>query len=201
LVSKRSTFDRIERDFYQTPAKAVGPLLRWLKPATPFIEPCYGEGALARALEAAGHRLMECYDLPLDAREACYDAAPGVIFVTNPPYWGRPDDLHPLIENLSDQAPTWLLMSADWLFNQSSGPLIAKRLRRVVAVGRVKWIPNSPHISLDNCAWLLFYRYGRRATFFGRENGQSSPRTLGSRARVPTVGRSRQNLHGDGADP
>jgi hypothetical protein len=181
-MGKRSSFTRVARDLYNTPPAAVKPLLRWLKPRTPFIEPCYGDGALARSLMDAGHRLMECHDLPTDARVNPYSPAPGVIFITNPPYWGHPKDLHPLIENLSDQAPTWLLMSADWLFNQSSGPLIAKRLRRIVAVGRVRWIPGTRSDGKDNAAWLLFYRYGRRATFFGRENGQSGPRTLGSRA-------------------
>jgi hypothetical protein len=167
-MGKRSTFDRAPRDLYNTPARAVKPLLGWLKRATPFLEPCYGEGALRLALEAAGHQFVGGFDLPIDARSHQYGVKPGEIFITNPPYWGQPDDLHPLIENLSDQAPTWLLMSADWLFNDSSGPVIAKRLRRIVAVGRVKWIPDSPFVGKENAAWLLFYRYGRRATFIGR---------------------------------
>jgi hypothetical protein len=169
-MGKRSNFIRAPRDLYSTPTPAVRPLLRWLARGTWFIDPCYGAGALAGTLEASGHRNVGAFDLPTDARFHSYSLhlAPGVIFITNPPYWGRPKELHPLIENLSDQAPTWLLMSSDWLFNQSSGPLIVKRLRRVVAVGRVKWIPDSPHVGKDNCAWLLFYKYGRRATFIGR---------------------------------
>jgi hypothetical protein len=177
-MGKRSNFTRVARDLYNTPAPAVAPLLRWLHRGTPFIEPCYGEGALRRALEAAGHRFAGGFDLPIDAREHDYGVKQGEVFITNPPFWGKPADLHPLIENLSDQAPTWLLMSSDWLFNLSSGPIIAKRLRRIVAVGRVRWIPNSPHVGKDNCAWLLFYRYGRRATFIGRENRKSGQRTL-----------------------
>jgi hypothetical protein len=172
-MGKRSGFDRRPHDLYDTPAPAVRPLLGWLKRGTPFIEPCYGDGALARVLVASGHRLIAEFDLPTDARVAPYSPAPGVIFITNPPYWGRPEDLHPLIENLSDQAPTWLLMSADWLFNQSSSQLVAKRLRRIVAVGRVKWIPGSRYTGKENAAWLLFYRYGRRATFIGRAPARS----------------------------
>jgi hypothetical protein len=164
-LGKRSLFERIDRDKYATPAKAVEPLLRCLKPRTRFIEPCYGNGDLARVLMAAGHRLMEVHDLPTDARVHPYSPVPSVIFITNPPYWGRPADLHPLIENLSDQAPTWLLLSADWLFNRSSGPL-TRRLRRIVAVGRVKWIPDSPHTGMENAAWLLFDRPKSRAGFF-----------------------------------
>jgi hypothetical protein len=164
-MGKRSAFVRNPRDLYDTPIKAVVPLLDCLAPKTRFIEPCFGEGALARILIACGHRLMEAHDLPTDARVHPYSPKPGVLFITNPPYWGRPMGLHPLIENLSDQAPTWLLMPADWLFNRSSGPL-TRRLRRIVAVGRVKWIPGSPHVGKENAAWLLFDRPRKRAGFF-----------------------------------
>lgn len=166
-MGKRSTFERNPRDLYNTPEKAVEPLLRRLRPRTRFIEPCYGDGALARALKDAGHQLMQCHDLPTDARVHSYSADRGEVFITNPPYWGRPKDLHPLIENLSDQAPTWLLMSADWLFNESSGPL-TRRLRRIVAVGRVKWIPGSRYTGKENAAWLLFDRPRRAGFFIGR---------------------------------
>lgn len=166
-MGKRSGFARAPRDLYNTPAKAVEPLLRCLKRRTRYIEPCFGDGELAITLTAAGHECVSRFDLPVDARKQAYLVPSGVIFITNPPYWGRPNDLHPLIENLSNQAPTWLLMPADWLFNKTSGPL-TKRLRRIVAVGRVKWIPDSPHIGKDNAAWLLFDRKNRGARFIGR---------------------------------
>ena len=180
-MGKRSAFVRVPRDLYNTPAIAVEPLLRVLKPQTHFREPCYGDGALARALVVAGHRLTYCFDLPVDARTHSYDAMPpGEMFITNPPYWGRPVDLHPLIENLSNQAPTWLLMSADWLFNRSSAPVIP-RLRRIVAVGRVKWIPGSSYVGKDNAAWLLFDRPTARAGFFvGRECKDGRQRAKGT---------------------
>jgi hypothetical protein len=167
-MGKRSAFARIDKDHYDTPEKAVAPLLPWLQPQTHFIEPCYGEGALAGRLRAAGHRFAGGFDLPIDARVHNYRITDGEIFVTNPPYWGRPADLHPLIENLSNQAPTWLLMSADWLFNLGSAPLMS-RLRRIIAVGRVKWIPGSLFSSKDNVAWLLFDKADLNgAIFIGR---------------------------------
>lgn len=166
-MGKRSDFARIARDKYDTPSEAARPLLRWLKPKTRFIEPCCGEAVLAGHLIRAGHVLVSQFDLPDDARTMEYRISDGELFITNPPYWGRPKDLHPLIENLSDQAPTWLLMSADWLFNASSGPL-TKRLRCIAAVGRVKWIPGSPYVGKDNAAWLLFDRNARGARFIGR---------------------------------
>ena len=167
-MGKRSNFARVDRDLYNTPAKAVQPLLRWLEPGTEFLEPCYGQGALAAALKAAGHRFCGGFDLPLDARKQCYGVRSGEIFITNPPYWGKPKDLHPLILNLSNQAPTWLLMPADWLFNQSSSSLTT-RLAMVVAIGRVRWIPGSRSDGKDNVAWLLFDRRATGAQFIGRE--------------------------------
>jgi hypothetical protein len=165
MMGKRSDFKRIARDLYDTPAAAVEPLLPWLKPKTCFIEPCLGNGCLAEHLKRAGHILVGAYDLPDDARLKQYNVEAGTMFISNPPAWGRPKDLHPMIENLADQAPCWLLMSADWLFNKTSGPL-TRRLHRIVAVGRVKWIPNSPHVGKDNCAWLLFERPSRGPRFF-----------------------------------
>jgi hypothetical protein len=165
-LGKRSTFERVPKDKYDTPLVAALPLLRCLKRGTRFIEPCVGAGHLAYHLKDEGHVMVAAYDWPTDARTHVYDAPDDAVFITNPPYWGRPKDLHPLIENLSNQAPTWLLMSADWLFNASSGPL-TKRLRRIVAVGRVKWIPGSRYTSKDNAAWLLFdYCWSRSNRFF-----------------------------------
>jgi hypothetical protein len=164
-MGKRSDFDRLPKDQYDAPAAAVVPLLPHLEPGARFIEPCTGAGHLIQHLRRAGHVLARAYDLPIDARSHQYDVSVGAAIVTNPPFWGRPADLHPLIINLSDQADTWLLMPGDWLFNRSSAPLMP-RLRMAVAVGRVKWIPNSEHTGKDNCAWMLFSRPSDRPAMF-----------------------------------
>jgi hypothetical protein len=62
----------------------------------------HGVGRLADHLMCAGHTLVGAYDLPDDARVKRYNVPKGVRIVTNPPFWGRPADLHPLIINLSD---------------------------------------------------------------------------------------------------
>jgi hypothetical protein len=155
-MGKRSAFDRIDKDAYDTPESAALALLPWLNPETHFVEPCVGNGCLAGHLKRAGHILVGAYDLPTDARIHRYDIEDGAVFITNPPFWGRPKDLHPLIENLSDQAPTWLLMSGNWLFNLSSGSLMDLRVRLIVPVGRVKWIEGTEHASKDDAAWFLF---------------------------------------------
>jgi hypothetical protein len=171
-MGKRSEFLRIERDNYATPASALGPLLTHLAPGTRYIEPCCGEGALVSHLTAAGHLLYSAHDLPDDdARITRYEVGSGVVFITNPPYWGQPRDLHPLIVNLSSQAPTWLLMSADWAHNRSSGELVRQRCRLIVSIGRLRWIPDSEFSGKDNCAWYLFEHPSAwgQTRFIGRE--------------------------------
>ena len=172
-MGKRSDFERIPRDFYPTPAEAVRPLLAHLAPMTRFVEPCAGDGALVDHLTAAGHVCVWESDiepqrsmLQADALALHY-VSQGCI-ITNPP-WDR-KVLHPLIVHLSDQAPTWLLFDADWVHTRQAVPFLP-RLRRIVSVGRVKWIPDSKMTGKDNCAWHLFDRPAANATatFYGRE--------------------------------
>lgn len=174
-MGKRSDFERVPRDFYPTPAEAVPPLLAHLSPGTKFVEPCAGDGCLSNHLMDAGHHMVDQYDIepqhPAVARDdaltAKIDPTWGVAcFITNPP-WDR-KVLHPLIIHLSDQAPTWLLFDADWVHTRQALPFLP-RLRRIVSVGRVKWIPGSKMTGKDNCAWHLFDKpkYGA-AEFYGR---------------------------------
>jgi len=93
---------------------------------------------------------------------------PGEIFITNPP-WSR-DVLHDIIVNLSNQAPSWLLIDSDWMHTQQSIPYLP-RLRKIVSVGRVRWIPGSPYDGKDNCCWYLFDRPSNQETvFIGRRS-------------------------------
>tara|TARA_R100001377_G_scaffold14880_1_gene7575 strand:- start:1256 stop:1879 length:624 start_codon:yes stop_codon:yes gene_type:complete len=74
-------------------------------------------------------------------------------FITNPP-WSR-DVLHPMIMHLSLILPTWLLFDADWMHTKQAARYLPY-CKQIVSVGRVKWIPDSPHTGKDNCAWYLF---------------------------------------------
>jgi hypothetical protein len=158
-MGKRSDFERIPRDFYPTPYEAVVPLLSHLKPRTQFVEPCAGDGALIRHLQAHGHFCGLAYDIEPRARGIYkgdaldYLCVNPSMYITNPP-WAR-EVLHPLIERLSKQAPTWLLFDADWMHTRQSAPFMPY-LRKIVSVGRVKWIPDSPFTGKDNCCWYLF---------------------------------------------
>ena len=62
-MGKRSNFERRERDFYPTPAKAVAPLIPILRGIRTFAEPCCGDGALVRHLEALGLRCVYTGDI------------------------------------------------------------------------------------------------------------------------------------------
>ncbi|OWJ71397.1 SAM-dependent methyltransferase [Haematobacter massiliensis] len=160
-MGKRSNFDRRERDFYPTPREAVLPLLTHLEPESSFIEPCAGAGDLVRHMTDAGHRCIWAFDVePRDESVKAFDAMdmrlyrwPGDYIITNPP-WSR-DVLHPMIEHFAAQRPTWLLFDADWIHTRQSSPFM-RLLRKIVSVGRVKWIPDSKMTGKDNCAWHLF---------------------------------------------
>jgi hypothetical protein len=171
-MGKRSDFERVPRDFYPTPESAVLPLLPHLSDKTYYIEPCAGDAALLTPLMRAGHACIGMFDIesPLtavkyaDARTHEYDWAE--CFITNPP-WAR-DVLHPIILNLSRQLPTWLLFDADWMHTRQSAPFMPF-LRKIVSVGRVKWIPDSPFTGKDNCCWYLFDQTSEApAQFIGR---------------------------------
>jgi hypothetical protein len=172
-MGKRSNFERIPRDFYPTPVEAVTPLLAHLTPTTKFCEPCAGDGALIDYLRSAGHVCAVARDIEprrddIERKDALTTLTGNVdCFITNPP-WDR-KVLHPLIVHLSDQAPTWLLFDADWIHTRQAMPFLA-RLRRIVSVGRVKWIPESKMTGKDNCAWHLFDEPSNQpATFYGRK--------------------------------
>lgn len=165
-MGKRSAFARVPRDFYPTPYEAVVPLLPHLQPGTRFYEPCCGKGDLIVHLARHDHVCVGSSDIGLDARTATYPTRAWT-FITNPP-WDRAI-LHPIIANLSDQLPTWLLFDADWMHTQQSAKFMP-RLRKIVSVGRVKWIPDSKMTGKDNAAWYLFDRLSRSAPeFFGRK--------------------------------
>ena len=88
-------------------------------------------------------------------------------FITNPPW--RRDVLHPMIMHLCAIRPTWLLFDADWMHTKQAAPYLAY-CKKIVSVGRVKWIPGSRHTGKDNAAWYLFEsNTSGSVEFHGRE--------------------------------
>jgi len=160
-MGKRSDFERVDKDLYRTPYKAMLPLLPLLQPATRFIDPCADAGRIAVFLEMHGHTCVGSYDIeprashvkPADACATIFTGADWAI--TNPP-WDR-KVLHAIIENLvvMQGFKTWLLFDADWMHTKAARPYL-RYCHSVVPIGRVKWIPGSRHGGMDNCCWYLF---------------------------------------------
>jgi hypothetical protein len=174
LAKRSSGFERRAQDYYPTPAKAVLPLLPHLLPRTRFVEPCAGDGALIRALEAAGHICVHASDIELRAPNIVLDDAAtcnlheGSVAVTNPPWaW---DMLHPIIENLSAQLPTWLLLDADFMHNVRAARFM-RQCRKIVSIGRVQWIADSKQFGKSNSCWMLFEATPGPTLFYERAGG------------------------------
>ena len=168
-MGKRSDFDRVPRDFYPTPEAAVWPLLPHLPHHFTYWEPCAGDGALIGHLPGdcrlATDIEPQCRPvLKLDAitsNPLCADGCD--LIITNPP-WDR-KILHPMIAHFSAMKPTWLLFDADWMHTKQSAEYM-QWCRKIVSVGRVKWIPDSKMTGKDNCAWYLFDQNASGPTVF-----------------------------------
>ena len=170
-MGKRSNFERVPRDYYPTPIEAFLPLIPHLKHGSRFIEPCCGDGRLVQYLLMSnlGLSCQMMADIePIGGAWHC-DARDHIwlidfdLFITNPP-WSR-DVLHSVIENLSDQKPTWLLFDADWMHTKQSAEYMW-RCEKIVSVGRMKWIEGSKMTGKDNCAWYLFDGRHKGPTMF-----------------------------------
>ena len=177
-MGKRSSFDRIERDYYPTPIQAVEPLIDHLPYAFDYVEPCAGDGRLVSHISSLTQGHGQCIfmsDVEPQAEGIYQNDALSISFggygivdlcITNPP-WER-SFLHNFIDHWLDICPTWLLFDADWMHTKQSSVLMTY-CTKVVSVGRVKWIEGSKSVGKDNCAWYLFDRYKFGPTeFYGR---------------------------------
>ena len=158
-MGKRSEFERKPRDYYPTPYEAVLPLVEHLPEWYTFTEPCAGDGRLIDHLEKHGGKCSYACDIEpqrddiheFDALRIRDVSTPFII--TNPP-WDR-TILHRIIDSFSYKAPTWLLFDADWMHTKQSKEYLTK-LKKIVSIGRVKWIEGSSSVGKDNCCWYLF---------------------------------------------
>lgn len=175
-MGKRSDFERNERDYYQTPIKAVEPLITHLPDTFTFAEPCAGDGRLvqniAKLTNNGGVATFMCDIEPQEDWIMVGDALEAVIpetvdyIITNPP-WDR-KLLHPMIERFAAIKPTWLLFDADWMHTMQSIPYMPW-CSKIVSVGRVKWIEGSTSVGKDNAAWYLFdANHIGETEFYGR---------------------------------
>lgn len=191
-MGKRSDFEKNPRDWYRTPVEAVEPLIPFLPERFSYAEPNAGDGALIDAIRQL-NREAECVyagDIEpqregivkkntLDITED--DVKNAQMFIANPP-WSRDKKsdyiLHKMIHHLCHIRPTWMLFDSDWLWTKQATPFMQDYLVCTVAVGRVKWIPDSKMTGKDNCQWSLFRKDARDCThapfIFGRGIGPAS---------------------------
>ncbi len=158
---------RKERDFYPTiDPRAAARLVPHLDPATRYVEPCAGGGHLIDHLAAHGMVCQLAIDiepqrgdimrgnaLDITGPVRCGQTGQRLKFITNPP-WER-KLLHALIEHLAGIAPTWLLFDAAWK-ETAQAARFGDWCVKIVSVGRLRWVPDSPHNSTDDCSWYLF---------------------------------------------
>lgn len=175
-MGKRSKFDRVPRDFYPTPYEAFLPLVPHLPTRFQVVwEPCAGDGALIRHIERhfPKYQFMATDIEPKHPEIIQHDAltfyephlGPDLI-ITNPP-WSR-EILHPMIKRFREIAPTWLLFDADWAYTKQACEFLPF-CADIVAVGRVKWIPDSKMTGKDKCCWYRFDDMEAEETkFWGR---------------------------------
>lgn len=168
-MGKRSNFKRRPHDFYATfDHRAVKPLIPHLMCGMRYDEPCAGDGSLIGLLSVYGFECTRALDIvpnsPIVEPGNALDITDckGQCFITNPP-WSR-KMLHPLIAHLSDIAPTWFLMSANWMHNKSSNGyresvrFLDERCTDIISIGRVRWIKGTKDDGKDDCAWYRFDR-------------------------------------------
>ena len=162
-MTKRASgkFARTPRDLYSTPWRAVPVLIPHLDLSVPFAEPCAGERKLVEHLMRFHLRCAYEGDIAEGRDALAWQPSDHVgQIISNPPWsW---ELLRPLLDHfIATGLPVWLLLDADLMHNVRMRPFMA-RCFKVVSVGRLKWIPDSPHQGFDNAAW-----YGFRADHVG----------------------------------
>lgn len=162
-MGKRSNYKRIDKDAYMTTdPRATLPLIEHIGSGVLYYEPCVGNGDLINLMPQ--FYCVGRSDEEKDARTYQYETN-AQCFITNPP-WSR-NLLHPIIENLRNQLPTWLLFDADWMHTQQAIPYLGY-CKTILSVGRLKWFPGTKHDPMDNCVWYLFIDKKTQTTFVPR---------------------------------
>ena len=171
-MGKRSNFERLPKDSYDTTYSAAIPLLCHLPRNAEFIEPCAGKNELVKHLELHWHKCVSASDIePRAERIKMRDLFDSPfersdLIITNPPRDRK--ILHALIEKIVNKKhAAWLLFDADWCHTKQSTqymPYVGK----IVSIGRVKWIEGSKHTRKENYAWYYIVHEITETTFYGR---------------------------------
>lgn len=167
-MGKRSSFERVARDFYRTPTAAVVPLLPHLPAQFSFAEPFCGEMDLVDAIQLLSDGtaawVSDIEDrtntgqVTCDAMTVTCENTHGCdLVITNSPWPAKFKQGEPVIgfiHHFAKMKPTWLLLSADFAHNVYFNK-VADMCVKIVSVGRVSWAGNGVS-GKDNVAWYLF---------------------------------------------
>lgn len=172
-MGKRSEFKRRKNDAYDTPYKAVIPLIPHLIPESEFCEPCAGKGMLIMHLQKHNFHCNAAYDLKpreksieeMDALNLDIVYLNGADYIITNPAWTR-QLLHPMIDVFRQITTTWLLLDAAWMHTKQSVPYMPY-CSLIVSVGRVSWMENGVS-GKDDAAWFRFGLDKTETIFKGR---------------------------------
>lgn len=163
-MSKRSDFEKIEKDFYPTTDDKVivSEFVKRIRGKT-YAEPCYGYGDLEHLLmpyaklkfksdirvTLPATKIYDAMDLKAKDLDGCD------LIITNPPF--TRSVLLPMIDKFISMKPTWLLLPADYMHNAYFRPYMNK-CTCVVSIGRVCWFKKEGKrvASTDNFAWYFW---------------------------------------------
>lgn len=160
------------RDIWDTPPEAMPSLLRHLPRKIGFYEPCAGAGALVRHLLEAEHYCLSASDieprnsivLKREAIEAINDLkypdfneSYSEFIITNPPFSRESMGfLRELIKTCAHKRQSWFLLPFAFAANVQNANLMRNYCCKVVTIGRLKWVPDTPHKEGRDMAWFLF---------------------------------------------
>jgi len=177
-MGKRSdgTFEKAPRGFYKTPEEPILRLLPHIMDVDVFAEPMCGDGAISRVLENRGWDCGFLSDLEpqgsvrnrayvLDVMDLEPDDVEGCDRIISNPPWPlraskaerrkRGDPTVSIIRHTMGILPCWYLLAADFAHNTYAADVI-RHCRKIVSVGRVRWIEGTDSDGKDNAAWYLF---------------------------------------------
>ncbi len=176
-----SGYDRKRRDFYATPDSVTEALLRHVRFRGPVWEPCCGDGAMSRVLDAHGYQVVSTdimdrgFGTPGVDFLACRTVPGGCrSIVTNPPYGdtGSHEEQsrspkamleflrHALELTASVQGQLALLVRLQWIAGRRAADMMsaAPFSAVVVLMKRIRWFDmgERTNTAQHHHAWVVF---------------------------------------------
>ena len=163
-MGKRSNFEKLPRDYYPTPEEAFKPIANEFLEGLIYCEPCAGDGrliahierwvpdslcALAMDIEPQAPHILTADSTVISPEDLNYCEC----IITNPPYTWKV--LSAMMDRWIPLINTVLLLPADYMHNKRFGKYM-DHCKKIVSIGRVKWIEDSAASGKDNYCWYFF---------------------------------------------